>query len=166
MRRGSRSGLEGNLLPIQVLGVGVLFEIFFVEDEDGTNDSGVVLKADLGDKIRYDVEKSVGVDDGEGGRSGRGVGDILVSPFGKILNDIRQKLELVNQVRKFGGMDLGEFGLQDREAVEQILHNAGSHPRSSALGKKGNLGHGFIVRKAARTASGGRDGARLSNPAK
>ena len=100
-----------------MLGVGVFFKILFVEDEDGTNDSGVVLKADLGDKIGNDVEKSVGVDDGEGGRGGRSVRDVLVSPLGKIFNDISQKLELVDQVRKLRGMDLGELGLQDREAV-------------------------------------------------
>ena len=64
-----------------------------------------------------------------------------------------------------GGMDLGEFSLKDGQAVEKVFHDAGSHPRGAALGKKGNFGHAPIVRKAVQTASGGGDGARSRVPA-
>jgi hypothetical protein len=39
-----------------MLGEGVFFEIFFVEGEDHSDDSGIVLKANIGNKIGNDVE--------------------------------------------------------------------------------------------------------------
>ena len=92
------SGVDRDFFPIQVLGVSVLFEILFEHDENSADDGRVVLKTDLGDKVRDNVEQAMGVDDGEGGRRGGGVGDILVGPFGKILDDVGEEFELFNEV--------------------------------------------------------------------
>ena len=89
----------------------VLFEVLFVKHENGTNDSRVVLKADLGNKIGNDVQKAVGINDCKGGCSCCGIGNILINPFSEVLYYVRQKFKLIDKVRELRGMDLGELRL-------------------------------------------------------
>jgi hypothetical protein len=100
-----------------MLGEGVFFEIFFVEGEDHSDDSGIVLKANIGNKIGNDIEEAMGVDKGKGGGSGGRVGEFKVSALGHILDDIGKELELIYKMRKLGSLNLGELRLEHGEAV-------------------------------------------------
>ena len=143
---GGRSGLNGDFFPVEVLGVGVLFEILLEHDEDGADDGGVILKADLGDEVGDDVEQAVGVDDGKGGGRGRSVGDVLVSAFGEVLNHVGEELELFDEVGKLGGVNLGELSLQHGEPMQKIVHDLRGDAGGPALGKSGDFSHGLRVK--------------------
>jgi hypothetical protein len=100
-----------------MLGEGVFFEIFFVEGEDHSDDSGIVLKANIGNKIGNDIEQAMGVDEGKGGGSGGRVGEFKVSALGHVFDDIGEELELIYEMREFWGLNLGELRLEHGEAV-------------------------------------------------
>jgi len=100
-----------------MLGEGVFFKILFVKGEDHSDDSGIVFKANIGNKIRNDVEEAMGVDKGKGGGGGSGVGEFKVSALGDIFDHISEELELIHEMREFGCLDLGELRLKHREAV-------------------------------------------------
>ena len=100
-----------------MLGEGVFFEIFFVKGEDHSDDSGIVLEANTGNKIRNDIEEAMGVDKGKGGGGGGRVGEFKVGAFSYIFDDIGEELELIYEMREFGSLNLGELGLEHGEAV-------------------------------------------------
>ena len=100
-----------------MLGEGVFFEIFFVEREDYSDDSGIVFEANIGNKIGNDIEEAMGVDQGKGGGGGGGVGEFKVSALGHIFDNVSKKLKLIYEMREFGCLNLGEFRLEHREAV-------------------------------------------------
>ena len=138
---GAWSGLNGDFFPVQMLGVGVLFEILLKHDEDGADHGRIVLEADLGDEVGNDVEQAVGIDNGEGGGGGGGVGNVLVGAFGEVLDDVGEEFELLDEMGKLRGVDLGELGLQHGQAVEKIMHDLRGDPRGPALGESGNFSH-------------------------
>ena len=138
---GGRSGLNGDFFPVEVLGAGVLLEVLLKHNEDGPDDRGVVLKADLGDEIGDDVEQAMGVDDGKGSGRGGSVGDLLVGSFGEVFDDIGKEFQLLDEMGKLGGVDLGELGLQHGETMEQVVHDLGGDAGGPALGKGGDFGH-------------------------
>jgi hypothetical protein len=140
---GIRSGLESDLFPVQVLGVGVFLKIFFVNRENGPNHGGIVLKADLGDEIGNDVEKSVGVNDGKSGSGRSSVRHVLVSSFGEVLHHVGQKLKLIYEMGKLGGMNLGEFGLKKGEAMKKVVHDPWGDSGSPPLGEVRNFCHEY-----------------------
>jgi hypothetical protein len=100
-----------------MLGVGVFFEIFLVESENCSNNSGIVLEANTGNKIRNNIEEAMGVDKGKGGGGGGRVGEFKVSALRHIFHDIGEKLELIYEMREFGCLNLGELHLEHGEAV-------------------------------------------------
>ena len=138
---GGQSGLNGDFFPVEVLSAGVLLEILFEHDEDGPDNGGVILKADLGDEIGDDVEQAMGVDDGKSGSCGGGVGNLLVGAFSEVFDDIGKEFKLLDEMGKLGGVDLGELGLQHGETMEQVVHDLGGDAGGSALGKGGDFGH-------------------------
>jgi len=100
-----------------MLGVGVFFEIFLVESENCSNNSGIVLEANTGNKIGDDIKKAMGIDQCKGGGGGGGVRKFCVGAFSHIFDNVSEKLKLVHQVRKLGSLDLSEFRFEHREAV-------------------------------------------------
>ena len=50
-------------------------------------------------------------------------GKILVGTLRVILHGVREELQLVNQVREFGGVDLRELDLPDRQLTQYIFHD-------------------------------------------
>jgi hypothetical protein len=100
-----------------MLGVGVFFEIFLVESENCSNNSGIVLEANTGNKIGDDIKKAMGIDQCKGGGGGGRVREFKVSALGHIFDDIGEELELVHQVGKLGSLNLSEFRFKHREAV-------------------------------------------------
>ena len=100
-----------------MLGEGVFFEIFFVEGENYSDDRGIVLEANIGNKIRNDIEEAMGVDKGKSGGGGGRVRELKVSALGHIFNDIGEELELIYEMRKLGSLNLGELRLEHRESV-------------------------------------------------
>ena len=100
-----------------MLGEGVFFEIFFVEGEDHSDDSGIVLKANIGNKIGNDIEEAMGVDEGKGGGSGGRVRELKVSAPCHVFDDIGEELELIYEMREFGCLNLGKLRLKHGESV-------------------------------------------------
>jgi len=100
-----------------MLGEGVFFEIFFVEGENYSDDRGIVLEANIGNKIGNNIEETVGVDKSKGGCGGGRVGEFKVSALGHIFDDIGEELELIYEMRKLGSLNLGELRLEHRESV-------------------------------------------------
>ena len=63
------------------------------------------------------------VDEG-GGRLGDGnVGQIVVGALDEILHDIREKLELLHEMRELRRVDLGELQLECREIFVDSMQN-------------------------------------------
>jgi hypothetical protein len=100
-----------------MLGVGVFFEIFFVEGEDHSDDCGIVLEANIGNEIGNDIEEAMSVDKGKSGGGSGGVRQICVGAFSHVFDNVSEKLKLVHQMRKLGSLNLGEFRLEHRETV-------------------------------------------------
>ena len=77
-------------------------------------------------------------------KAGRGgsVGDVLVGALGKILDHVGEELELFHKMGKFGGVDLGELGLQHGKTMEKIVHDLRGDAGGPALGKGSDFGHG------------------------
>jgi hypothetical protein len=100
-----------------MLGEGVFFEIFFVEGEDHSDDSRIVLEANIGNKIRNDIEEAMGVDKSKSGGGGGRVREFKVSALGHIFDDISEELELIYEMRKLWSLNLGELRLEHRESV-------------------------------------------------
>jgi len=100
-----------------MLGEGVFFKILFVKGEDHSNDSGIVLEANIGNEIGNDIEEAMGIDEGKGGGGGGGVRKFCVSALSNILDDVGEELELIYEMREFGCLNLGELRLEHGEAV-------------------------------------------------
>jgi hypothetical protein len=125
-----------------VLGVGVFFKVFFVDRENGPDHDRVVFKTDLGDEIRNDVEESVSVNDGKGGRGGSGVRHVLISSFRKVLHHVGEELKLIHKMGELRGMNLGKFGLKKGESVKKVIHDPWGDTGGPPLGEVRDLCHG------------------------
>lgn len=142
---GGWSGLNGDFFPIQVLGMGVFFEILLEHDKNGADDGGIVLKADLGDEVGDNVEQAVGIDDGKGRGRGGGVGDVLVGTLGKVFDNVGEELKLLDEMGEFWGVNLGELSFQHGQAVKKIVHDLRGDAGSPALGKGSDFSHSTRV---------------------
>ena len=66
-------------------------------------------------KIRNEIELPVRIDQGKDCAGQRHERHVFGRPFGKILHNIRQELELIDQVRIFRSIDLGKLHFQEGE---------------------------------------------------
>jgi hypothetical protein len=84
----------------------------FVFLQHRAHDPGIVRPAIFRVAIRDQVKLPVGIDQGESGAGHRVVGNLLIRALGKILDDIRQELQLIHQMRIGRSLDLRELDLE------------------------------------------------------
>src|SRR5205085_10974354 len=104
--------------------------------------------AEVGNEVGNQVFLPVGVDQGKYGAGHGNKGQIVFRAFGEILHDVSKKFQLLNQVRKFGRVDLGEFHLQERELLVHASQNLWSDLLGTVMNKLDNFRHGPSLAKS------------------
>lgn len=85
--------------------------------------------------IRDEIKLPVGIDQGKN-RAGNGeIRQFLVRIFRIIFHHIRQKLELVHQMRELRRIDLSEFHFQKRQLVMDARQYLGGDFRGTVMNK-------------------------------
>jgi hypothetical protein len=64
------------------------------------------------------------INKGKGGGGRRGVRDVLISPFSKVFDHIREEFKLIDKVGKFRSVNLGKLRFEEGETMKEVLHNA------------------------------------------
>ena len=146
------SGFDGDVLPVLAGAFGVLAEGAFVFNQDDANDAGVVREAEVGNGIRNDIEFALGVADGEESPGDGGVGDILGFVLGEILEEVGQELELFDEMRELGRVDLREGDFDGRELFVNLLQVARRHFGRAVPDEISQFSHGWTVGMAEEMA--------------
>jgi hypothetical protein len=94
-------------------------------DQDGADDAGIVGAAEVEDGIRDYADLFVGVQERENGLGESGVGKVLVSAFGGVLDGIGEELELIHEMGKERLVDLSEFQFPLRQMPKDFFHDRG-----------------------------------------
>src|SRR5258708_9457003 len=72
------------------------------------------------------------------------IGQLFVGPFSGVFDGVRQKLELIHEVRKQRLVYLGKFQFPLRQVPENFFDNSRRNRRRPAIDKFNNLSHGAL----------------------
>lgn len=92
-------------------------------DQHHTDYTRLIPVAQVRNGIRDQVKLPMRVDQRESSVGDRDVRQIFRVPFRKILDNVREKFELINEVRELWGIDRGELSLQIRQLSMHSLQN-------------------------------------------
>lgn len=144
---GRPSGLAGDFGPADADGFGVFREGLLVLNEDGANDAGVIGPAQIRDEVWNDVDLLVGVGQGKDGLGNGVEREVFVSAFCVILHGVGEKLQLIDKMRKFWGVDLRELNLPDGKLAQDVVDNTRGDEGRPVIHIFGKLRHGRSVTK-------------------
>ena len=68
----------------------------------------------------------MGVSQRKNSLSDRIEGKLFISAFREIFDSVREKLQLIYQMRKSGSVDLGEFDFPERQLPQHVFHHSRS----------------------------------------
>ena len=106
---------DGDHGPLEIVPLGVVGKHSFVFNEHGSDDGRVVRPPDVIDMVGNEAQFVVGIDQCIGRFGDCDVRQIVVCALDKVLHDIRQKLELLDQVGELWCVDFGKLQLECRE---------------------------------------------------
>ena len=122
-RCGRWSRLDRDERPFEIVSLGIFGEYTFVLDQYRPDDGRVVRPPDVVDVVGNQPQFVVSVDEGVGRLGDGNVGQIVVGSLDEILHDIREKLELLHEMRELRRVDLGELQLECREFFVDSMQN-------------------------------------------
>ena len=117
------SRLDRDERPFEILPLGIFGKYTFVLDQNRPDDGRVVRPPDVVDVVGDQPQFVVSVDEGVGRLGDGNVGQIIVGALDEILHDIREKLELLHEMRELRRVDLSELQLECREFFVDSMQN-------------------------------------------
>ena len=96
----------------------------------------------------------VRVGEGEGSLGDHEIGNLLIGPFGVVLDHIGQQLELIHQMGILGRVNLGKLQLQLRQPMMHALQNGRRNLGGVVMNEVCDLGHApSLAGQAAESSS-------------
>lgn len=105
------------------MSLGIFGEYAFVLDQYRPDDGRVVRPPDVVDVVGNQPQFVVSEDECVGRLGDGNIGQIVVGSLDEILHDIREKLELLHEMRELRRVDLGELQLECREFFVDSMQN-------------------------------------------
>src|SRR5437667_1198144 len=98
--------------------------------------------AEIGNEVGDEILLAVGVNQGKHSTRDDHIRQTIFSAIGEILHDVSQKFQLLNEMRVFRRVDLGELHLQEGEFLVHAPQDFRRDLRGAVVNKLYNLGHG------------------------
>jgi len=134
-------GLACDFAPFEVLGSGVDGEGFFVLNQNGTDDAGIISATEIQDGVGDDADFFVGVQEREGGLGDGVEWQFFVNTFHAVFYGVGQKIQLASQMREKRLINLREFQFPLRKRANDFVGDGGRDRCRAAVQKISNLCH-------------------------
>src|ERR1035437_1012100 len=141
--------LAGDFAPVNSLRSSVDGEGFFVLNQHGAHDAGIIRTAKFQNAFRDDAGFFVCIDEREDRLRDGDKRQFLVSAFDHVLDGVGEKFELVHEVRKFRRVNLGEPQFPLRQLAQDFQRDGGRNVGGTVIYEFGDFGHDGNLVKAA-----------------
>lgn len=140
--------LTGDFGPVDAMQTGVNGKGFFVLDQHRAHNAGIVGATKFDSAFGDDAHFFMHVNEGEDGLGDGGVGQFEIGALDGIFHGIGEKFQLIDQMRKLRGLNLGEFQFPLGQVAQNFFSNGRGNAGRTVIDEFRDFRHGRNLAKS------------------